>query len=299
MSYFQTKRSLPYIIIVFSIVLCIILGIWWLYLIYKLSITLHDVAPKNFFNMIIAEGTTFVLLQIITIISALLLFRNEHKKFISMQKFYAIFSHELKTPLTTLQLQMEILPTLISMENENKSKVEKVLHRLSSSINQLKYEVSKMLSLSQVALSPTIPLESLNLSNFLSSWNSRLLTSKKVIVENSTTSATSIIGNPSIIETVLNNLLKNSEQHVQNENLINLSVVDCSKWVKLTYTDNGTISELNINQLGELFYKSTTSQGTGIGLFIVKHLMNLINGKAEFVSQNGHFVTNLYFKKDL
>lgn len=298
MPYLKTRRSLPYIIIICSIILCIVLGIWWLYLIYKLSVTLHDVAPKHFLNMIIAEGSTFVILQIITIISAILLFRIENKKFVSMQKFYAIFSHELKTPLTTLQLQLEILPPLLENYTQNKHKVIKVVSRLASSLSQLKYEVSKMLSLSQVALSPSLPIEPLNLINFLENWITKNTTDKKFILKNNLSFTPLIMGNPSIIETILNNLLKNSEQHVPDSKSIKLEINSANSWITLKYIDDGQLSQINLKLLGQLFYKSHKSQGTGVGLFIVKHLMNLIGGKASFESFNDQFSTLLYFKKD-
>lgn len=299
MNLLTSNKKTPYFIIVFSIALCLILGIWWLYLIYSLSITLHDVAPRNLFYMIIAEGSTFFILLIVTILSTLILLRNEQQKFISMQKFYAIFSHELKTPLTTIQLQTEILPSILESNTVDREKLRKVISRLVSSSRHLKDEVEKMLTLSQLALSPSLPSESIDLEKFIEHWKTKLTTKRPIILINSSNEKCGIRANTSALETIMNNLLQNTERHSLSNSSISITTSSKDqKYIHITYEDHGHIQGLSQKKLGELFYKSPSSTGSGLGLFIIKHMMVLMGGKALFKNSHGKFQTHLFFRKE-
>jgi K+-sensing histidine kinase KdpD len=54
--------------------------------------------------------------------------------------------------------------------------------------------------------------------------------------------------------------------------------------------------------LGKLFYRGSHSQGAGVGLYLIKTLMNKMSGDAKFQSigdgQKGEFIAELRFKLD-
>lgn len=299
----NNKKKIPYYIVFFSIFLCLAMGIWWLYLLSKLANILQTFVPNeqsanNMYIMIIAEGSTFFLLSVLVLISTFFLLRKEQRKIISLQKFYAIFSHELKTPLTTLQLQIEILPDLIKKNPIDINRVDLIIHRLQSSSIQLKHELEKMLTLSQLELSPALLLESIDLSKFISHWLQRQdLATHPISLNIENNCKTVVNANQSAIETIFNNLFRNTLKHSKNNHSISIHFMNLApNQLVVTYKDQGTITGVDKEKLGNLFYKSKQSTGSGLGLFIINQMMNLMNGSVSFKTTNDQLTIELYFK---
>jgi signal transduction histidine kinase len=300
-----TKNKIPYYIMFSSIVLCLALGIWWLYLLSKLATLLQTYLPnenatQNIYFMIIAEGSTFFILIVLVLISTFFLLRKEQRKINSLQKFYAIFSHELKTPLTTLQLQIEVLPELVKKNPIDNEKLNTIISRLKKSSVQLKHELEKMLTLSQLELAPSFILESIDLTKFITNWleqqtdDQRLI--KLVLHEKNNTI---IRANKSALETIFNNLIRNSHKHAANNQPIQITVEKKSdNFLNVLYQDDGHISNIEKQKLGNLFYKSESSTGSGLGLFIIKQMMQIMNGAVVFNTIDEKLSIRLQFKAE-
>jgi signal transduction histidine kinase len=56
--------------------------------------------------------------------------------------------------------------------------------------------------------------------------------------------------------------------------------------VRLFYQDDGKGYEGDPKDLGKLFFRGSASQGTGVGLYLVRTLMRKMKGDADF-SENG------------
>jgi len=302
---FKNKKKLPYYVIFLSIILCLILGIWWLYLLSKFANMLQNYVQdpteiNSLYNMSIAEGTTFIILLNIVLISVFILLRKEQTKYTTLQKFYAIFSHELKTPLTTLQLQLEVLPENLKKNPIDHEKNEILIKRMTDSTTQLKYEVEKILTLSQLELAPHFPLEKINLYKFLSQWRDKQLFHRdRLHISINEQIENDIIGNYNLLEIIFNNLFRNSIKHTTENSPVNINLeknYDTS--LKVTYSDQGKITNMNGEKLGTLFYKSEQSNGSGLGLFIIKHMMIAMDGKVKFDITNNKLNIELLFRLD-
>jgi signal transduction histidine kinase len=82
------------------------------------------------------------------------------------------------------------------------------------------------------------------------------------------------------LQTIFRNLLDNSKKHrPQPQQAITIEAKDDSKNVKLIYNDHGSPFNGDMKMLGELFYKYNSSQGTGIGIYIIKRLTQAMQGK--------------------
>lgn len=288
-----------------SIGLCLVLGIWWLYLLYKFAHLLQTYAPSHtstnsLYLMIISEGSTFFVLLIVVIVSTFFLLRKEQRKYQSLQQFYAIFSHELKTPLTTMQLQLEVLPKTIKNIPIDHQKVDTIINRLQSSSIQLKYEVEKMLTLSQLELAPKFELESIDLLKYFSHWlKNQSIEENKINIDYSPGLNTIIQGNQNALDAVFNNLIRNTIKHAQDHARVELKIMKTSEdKLQVSYCDYGEVSNMDGVKLGELFYKSDNSSGSGLGLFIIKQMMMIMNGSVNFDISSGVLVVHLFFKLD-
>lgn len=296
------KNKWPYYLMIFSICLCFILGIWWLYLLSKLSSIIQTYIPDeksthSIFMMILTEGATFFLLLIFALTTTLFLLRKEQRKFNSLQKFYAIFSHELKTPLTTLQLQVEILPDLLKTSPQDTNKINSILNRLQSSSLQLKHELEKMLTLSQLELGSTFDLESIDFSQFISYWIKQQQSQKiKLNFHQSKNCKTIIKANQNALETIFNNLWRNTIKHANNDLILDITLSNSNNdKLVILYQDYGSIQSINEHKLGSLFYKSSHSSGSGLGLFIIKQMMQQMGSTVVFETHNNQLSTKLIF----
>jgi DNA-binding response OmpR family regulator len=103
------------------------------------------------------------------------------------------------------------------------------------------------------------------------------------------------------IEKILWNLLSNALKFTQNKGVISLSAQEIStddyKKLKIVVADNGIgIPENEISQIFDRFYKvqdvqSLNQEGTGIGLSIVKELVEIHHGEINVVSNVGKGAT--------
>jgi len=91
---------------------------------------------------------------------------------------------------------------------------------------------------------------------------------------------------------LINNLLSNAVKYhdLTKENpFIDLQIENGFKQLKITIKDNGTgIKKEHLGRIFEMFYRATeTSQGSGLGLYIVKEMVDKMEGKILVKSEFG------------
>ena len=81
---------------------------------------------------------------------------------------------------------------------------------------------------------------------------------------------------------------------------IKISAIDwSSEWIKIQVTDSGEgIPDITAKKIMEPFYTTKpVSEGSGLGLSIVKNLIENQRGFIEYRTENGHTNFNLFFQK--
>lgn len=94
------------------------------------------------------------------------------------------------------------------------------------------------------------------------------------------------------VKTIVTNLLTNAIKYADPDKLdpfVKVDVKVTTEKCVMTFTDNGIgIEDQFKNKIFDLFYRATSqSQGTGIGLFIVKDTIERLSGKIEVESEVG------------
>jgi len=95
------------------------------------------------------------------------------------------------------------------------------------------------------------------------------------------------------VETILNNLVENAMKYSRDQKEIDISVTTDGNFVKLSVSDKGTgIPKQSLRYIFDKFYRvedSLTAQtkGHGLGLSIVKNMVEMNGGKIEVNSQYG------------
>jgi K+-sensing histidine kinase KdpD len=104
---------------------------------------------------------------------------------------------------------------------------------------------------------------------------------------------------PSALMVVLRNTFDNAIKYTRNApTLLELKgrVEGSSFQLELLHR-NSTFTG-NADQLGKLFYRGPESQGAGVGLYLIRTLMEKCGGNAEYLPSESVFLTRLEFRID-
>lgn len=284
----KTKKG-KYILLFSSVLILLLLGSWWLYLVFNLAVKLEDAnidgLNGNYLKMIQWEGASFFLLLFILTALFLYTYINDLKKTKALQSFFASLTHELKTPLASMKLQTQVLADIIEeskIDKTEKAKIDKYLNRLLDDNLKLENQLDNHLQLSRVQRHSILNLTQINLTSFIKKEikrfdiNFTLKPDKEFF----------IIADDFALKTIFRNLIENSQRHCESPN-----PTFEIKNNTLYYTDFGSHFSGDLKSLGRLFYKHNSPKGSGIGLYLIKQLMQQMNGKMEVELHD----TTLYF----
>ncbi len=214
----------------------------------------------------------------------------------SRRSFVANVSHELKTPMTTIGGFIDgILDGTIPPEQE-----EKYLKIVSNEVKRLARLVSSMLNLSKIEAGEL----SLNLKNVdISSLIFNTLLSFEQLINQKSIDITGLDSMNSLhvnvdeglINQVIYNLIDNAVKFTPDSGYIDVRAEQNSRFTVITITNSGAgIPADEIERIFERFYKVDKSRGldtksTGLGLYIVKSIVEMHGGTVEASSQQGKY----------
>lgn len=291
----KTERILTLLSLIYTLLLFFI-GAWWLFLLNSestkqtLSHTLFG-ADKNLGRMFFWEGGTFLVLLILLTTTLLIFYYKDLKKNRAMAIFFSSLTHELKTPLASIRLQSDVMNDLL--KKSGNSPLFKLSERMIEDTQKLEIQMDKILQLSKIELGSELEPGPIDLKKFvmqfLKKWGPHhqfeFKFPKKDLM---------VLADELALELILKNLLENSKRHADGK-IIQIVINESEKNVHFIYADGG-IFKGEKNKLGTLFYKYNSKKGQGIGLYLIKKLMNKMDGKTIF-NTVPELSINLCFKK--
>ena len=205
------------------------------------------------------------------------------------QEFIANASHELKTPVTSIQLAVETAIT--ALENSELEDTRKFLNQILKDSQRMTLLLSDLLDLSQLEVNDPVK-ETVNLKKiieaeigFLSEENK-----KRVIFESADID---FLLDPDDFSMIVRNLLRNACNYSEQNKKIDVNLFFDNSEIVLSIQDRGRgISKADQDRIFERFYRvdkgrSRALGGTGIGLSIVKHAVERNNGDIQVKSNLG------------
>ena len=207
--------------------------------------------------------------------------------------FIANASHELKTPITSIIGYCE---TLLDDSSKNNSKKEEFLRTIFNEANRMSSLVKDLLSLTRIErIEHTPPEEKINLveilKNVKKTCKERKFLSKTKYNISIPKRNVEIIGDELELQQVFFNIVENAITHSQSKKTIQIKLIQKSKTVIFQVQDFGIgISNQNIPMLTKRFYRIDASRPrdtghTGLGLSIVKHILNRHNAQLNIQSE--------------
>ena len=246
--------------------------------------------------MLVGESSMF--LALLLIITALLawLYWREHRHARSMQAFFASVTHELRTPLTSIRLQAEAIA-------EGQQRVE-LARRLLEDSSRLESQIDKTLELARIEgggplSEQAIPLHAWlarSLGHITAAHGDRLDLRAHVDEQLPPVQADS-----GALQMIVRNLVENSMRHAGvTPVIVRLTAVQRGEYVVLEYQDNGRGVTGRKPALGHLFARGAHSSGAGVGLYLVRRLMQRMHGQARFDTAPGDgYRCELWFRVSL
>ena len=216
---------------------------------------------------------------------------NQHK----LQQFVSDASHELKTPLTTIQGYSEIL---LRGKLDNPEKIRYSLESMLDQTKRLTYIVNELLELSKLDRKVQMGKAELNLHDVLEDIFPLL----KMIQEGRELKLViggipNVLMNRKEIEQVILNIVQNAIFHSDPKTPIMIRTYQENEKVVLAITDHGEgIAEEHLPLIFDRFYRIDTdrsreSGGTGLGLAICQEIMHAHNGEIDVQSIVGKETT--------
>ena len=205
------------------------------------------------------------------------------------QEFIANASHELKTPVTSIQLAVETAIT--ALENSELEDTRKFLNQILKDSQRMTLLLSDLLDLSQLEVNDPVK-ETVNLKKIIEAEIGFLSEENKKRVNFESADIDFLI-DPDDFSMIVRNLLRNACNYSeQNEKIIINLLLDNSE-VILSVLDKGRgIAISDQERIFERFYRvdkgrSRALGGTGIGLSLVKHAVERNNGDIQLKSKLG------------
>ncbi|WBS75051.1 HAMP domain-containing sensor histidine kinase [Elizabethkingia meningoseptica] len=243
--------------------------------------TSHYYEIKNIQSVVFKDLWILVLCCILLLASVLWLFVLTIRNLISQQKQVEVLhtvvdniAHEFKTPVATLKIAAKALKK--DWNQENLPLIERQINRLESLMLQLH--------------------DSENYENIPTShddWNHYIEDLKfaypqtQFTIQNTTPK--SLPFSKTDTETLVKNICENSAKY--GSSLIDIEISAMQNNLKLKISDNGNgISKKEQQHIFEKFYRIQSNnihntKGLGLGLFLVKNIVEKYNGKIELQSE--------------
>lgn len=217
------------------------------------------------------------------------------------QRFTADASHELRSPLSAIQLRLQVL----KRKYQDQPQFTQELQQIQQDVSRGTQVLENLLLLARLDPTETadLPLSSLNLSQLVMDvWNSlEIFSQQKQIQLVSNLDPSWIEVNPELMTVCLRNLLDNAIRYSQPHKCVYIQVTVKQQQVCLCIENEGEgVDSDMISRLGERFYRALGSKttGSGLGLSICKKIVQLHYASIDFsVSSYGGLKVELYFRK--
>ncbi len=216
-------------------------------------------------------------------------------------EFFAAASHELKTPITIIKGQLQGMLYQVGRYKDRETYLAQSLE-ITDTLGKM---VQELLTISRLDTPGyTCKKSNLNLSNFIIDRVTAfedLFMQKDLTVEQSISPEIYILGDMQLLQKALDNLLGNAAAYSGAGNQVLIKLWKETETTTLTIENTGAhIPDEAISRLFEPFYRVDQSRnkqtgGTGLGLYIVKTILDLHGAKIEIANTIQGVIVSVQF----
>lgn len=236
--------------------------------------------------MLMSEGSILVVALVAGGVALLVYMIRERAALSSVRDFFVTYTHDLKTALASLRLQTE------SLYEDLKDQPQKsLLIRLMQDVARLEVQLENSLLLADPK--HKLWLKDIDINRVLSSLQYQFA-GREIISE--IPKQLMVYADERALEAVLRNVLHNSFAHgkATQATIRSFAIDSESSSVTFEILDNGRGFQGDREQLSQPFVRHQPTSGSGIGLFLVRQLVERMNGRLEFPESAHGFVVRLH-----
>lgn len=207
------------------------------------------------------------------------------------QEFFSNASHELKTPITSIQGYAELLESGMIVDEEMKADFARRIKKEAENMTGL---INDILMISRLeAKDAEVVFSQVRISVLLDDILGSLkpLAAQSQVFIHSDCQPISIEANPQQMKELLNNLITNAVKYNRPGGQVWIQIREKGDAMLIRVRDNGMgIPEDSLDRIFERFYRvdkgrSRKQGGTGLGLSIVKHIVSFYQGTIRVSSE--------------
>jgi two-component system phosphate regulon sensor histidine kinase PhoR len=278
------KNKKVYSVFFLLLLYIVIQSVWWMYSIFDLSSQLfptQEMQGKKW--MIFGEGAVFLLILLVSFIFSVRTLKKDFDLSVQQKNFLMTVSHELKTPIASIKLYLQ---TLLK-RNLQADKQKEILTKSLADTDRLNNLVESILLATKIDDGSLFMNKSeVNFSQLVQDSTLKLMESntKKLDFEFFIEDHIIFNSDSESMSSVVSNLVGNAIKYSQEPSTITISLSKSADIVTLTIADEGPgIPNEDKNRIFDKFYRigdenTRKEQGTGLGLFLVKYLVEQHNG---------------------
>lgn len=231
---------------------------------------------------------------------------DDAKKAIQVRdEFLSIASHELKTPLTPLKLQLQLLARQLKTEPEilTETKIDKIMSNSDKQLNRISKLIDDLLDVSRITAGKLkLSIEKVNLQDILKDllvqYGHQLQSNHEKVELDADVEVVCNV-DPLRIEQVIVNLLSNAVKYAPSKT-IRISLLKQGNIAKICIKDQGPgIDPEHHERIFQRFERVKATDnigGLGLGLYISRQIIEAHNGKIYVEStpgQGSNFIIEL------
>ena len=246
------------------------------------------------FIFIIITGIGLIFIFFISILLANWTIKPVAKAWDQQKQFIADASHELKTPLTVISTNTDVI---LSNSNDTVESQSNWLNYIKNETIRMTKLVNSLLYIAKYDANETkILLKKINLSNIISSiclqYEPLIYENNKKLITNIDNNIT-IMGDEDKIKQLLNILMDNALKYSLNNGIIKISLKKNKQSnVYITVSNSSeTINKEQLNKIFDRFFRIDSSRnrktgGSGLGLNIAKSIVEIHKGSINVMNKD-------------
>lgn len=205
--------------------------------------------------------------------------------------FVSNVSHEMKTPIAIIKNYAELLSS-DRIEDEQRKEYAKSVENAATRLSELISNILKLNKLENQKIMPEMEKYDICrqlcecILQFEDTWDE-----KEIELEAEIEDAATVRADASLMELVWNNLISNAIKFTEPGGSVTVSQTSDMNCIRIAVSDTGCgMSRESIDHIFDKFYQGDTSharEGNGLGLALVKRVLELMVGDIQVVSEEG------------
>lgn len=247
-----------------------------------------DIVGQGFDWLVLVEGILLLVVILVGVYVIFLYWNRQARLYKQQRSFMSQVTHELKSPLASIRLHLET----IRMRRPSPDKMSEFVDTMLADADRLDGLISNLLLAAKLEQGRQPHLQILDLSALLTDWlreNGATIPPGGTL-ETEMQEGIHIAGDAEEMAMAFRNLLENAVLYSGTTPAIRVTLQGVDNLCTLTFQDNGRgIEKKELKRVFKMFHRvrrpGDKTKGTGLGLYIVKNIINNHGGKIKVTSE--------------